>query len=316
MGIVSRFGPRITVSGIDIIRDEAGTFRVLEDNVRIPSGISYVIENRRAMTQSFGSLFAHYRVHPVDEYPARLLRALRLSAPEGVRDPTVVVLTPGVHNAAYFEHVLLARLMGVELVEGGDLRVVDDHVHMRTTQGERPVHVIYRRVDDDWLDPLHFRPDSVVGVAGVVNAARAQTVTIANAIGNGVADDKLIYTYVPDLIRYYLHDEPILENVESYRLDDEEVLREVLANLERYVVKPVDGSGGKGIVIGPQRRRGHLVGTTRHAARESARATSLSARCRSRPCPPSSTITWCLATWTCAPSRSTMDATCGCYRVV
>jgi uncharacterized circularly permuted ATP-grasp superfamily protein len=251
VGIVSRFGPRITVSGIDIIRDEWGALRVLEDNVRIPSGISYVIENRRAMTQSFGSLFSHYRVHPVDEYPARLLRALRLSAPEGVRDPTVVVLTPGVHNAAYFEHVLLARLMGVELVEGGDLRVVGDHVYMRTTQGERPVHVIYRRVDDDWLDPLHFRPDSVVGVAGLVNAARAQTVTIANAIGNGVADDKLIYTYVPDLIRYYLHDEPILDNVESYRLDDEDVLHGVLENLERYVVKPVDGSGGKGIVIGP-----------------------------------------------------------------
>jgi uncharacterized circularly permuted ATP-grasp superfamily protein len=252
VGIVSRFGPRITVSGIDIIRDEEGSLRVLEDNVRIPSGISYVIENRRAMTQSFASLFSHYRVHPVDEYPARLLRALRLSAPEGVRDPTVVVLTPGVHNAAYFEHVLLARLMGVELVEGGDLRVVGDHVFMRTTQGERPVHVIYRRVDDEWLDPLHFRPDSVVGVAGLVNAARAKTVTIANAIGNGVADDKLIYTYVPDLIRYYLHEEPLLENVESYRLDDAEVLHEVLANLERFVVKPVDGSGGTGIVIGPQ----------------------------------------------------------------
>ncbi|MFY9783056.1 MAG: circularly permuted type 2 ATP-grasp protein [Acidimicrobiales bacterium] len=252
VGIVPRFGPRITVSGIDIIRDEEGNLRVLEDNVRIPSGISYVIENRRAMTQSFGSLFAHYRVHPVDEYPARLLRALRLSAPEGVRDPTVVVLTPGVHNAAYFEHVLLARLMGVELVEGSDLRVVDDNVHMRTTQGERPVHVIYRRVDDEWLDPLHFRPDSVVGVAGLVNAARAKTVTIANAIGNGVADDKLIYTYVPDIIRYFLHEEPLLENVESYRLEEADVLHEVLEHLERYVVKPVDGSGGKGIVIGPQ----------------------------------------------------------------
>jgi uncharacterized circularly permuted ATP-grasp superfamily protein len=252
VGIVPRFGPRITVSGIDIIRDEEGNLRVLEDNVRIPSGISYVIENRRAMTQSFGSLFSHYRVHPVDEYPARLLRALRLSAPEGVRDPTVVVLTPGVHNAAYFEHVLLARLMGVELVEGSDLRVVGNDVHMRTTQGERPVHVIYRRVDDEWLDPLHFRPDSVVGVAGLVNAARAKTVTIANAIGNGVADDKLIYTYVPDLIRYFLHEEPLLDNVESYRLDDPDVLHGVLEHLERYVVKPVDGSGGKGIVIGPQ----------------------------------------------------------------
>ena len=252
VGIAPRSGPRITVSGIDVIRDESGNFRVLEDNVRIPSGISYVIENRRAMTQSFGSLFTHYRVHPVDEYPARLLRALRMAAPEGVRDPTVVVLTPGVHNAAYFEHVLLARLMGIELVEGSDLKVVGNSVLMRTTRGERPVHVIYRRVDDEWLDPLHFRPNSMVGVAGVVNAGRANTVTIANAIGNGVADDKLIYTYVPELIRYFLHEEPLLENVESYRLDEPEILNEVLKHLERYVVKPVDGSGGAGIVIGPQ----------------------------------------------------------------
>lgn len=258
-GIVPLFAPRITVSGVDIIRDEVGNLRVLEDNVRIPSGISYVIENRRAMTQSFGSLFTNYRVHPVDEYPARLLRALRLSAPEGVRDPTVVVLTPGVHNAAYFEHVLLARLMGVELVEGSDLIVVGNKVHMRTTQGERPVHVIYRRVDDEWLDPLHFRPDSVVGVAGLVNAARAKTVTIANAIGNGVADDNLIYTYVPDLIRYFLHEEPILQNIESYRLDEAESMHEVLEHLERYVVKPVDGSGGHGIVIGPQADEATLV---------------------------------------------------------
>ena len=232
-GIVPENAARITVSGIDIIRDETGSFRVLEDNVRIPSGVSYVIENRRAMTQSFASLFSHYRVHPVDANPARLLRALRRSAPERVRDPTVVVLTPGVYNAAYFEHVLLARLM-------------------RTTQGERPVHVIYRRIDDEWLDPLQFRPDSIVGVAGLVNAARAKTVTIANALGNGVADDKLLYTYVPDLIRYFLDEEPLLDNVESYRLGDADTLHEVLENLEKYVVKPVDGSGGKGIVIGPQ----------------------------------------------------------------
>jgi uncharacterized circularly permuted ATP-grasp superfamily protein len=171
----------------------------------------------------------------------------------------VVVLTPGVHNAAYFEHVLLARLMGVELVEGSDLVVVGNKVNMRTTQGERPVHVIYRRVDDEWLDPLNFRPDSVVGVAGLVNAARAKTVTIANAIGNGVADDKLIYTYVPDLIRYFLDEEPLLENVESYRLDDAESLHEVLEHFERYVVKPVDGSGGHGIVIGPQADEATLV---------------------------------------------------------
>jgi uncharacterized circularly permuted ATP-grasp superfamily protein len=252
MGIDSDNASRITVSGIDIIRDEEGKFRVLEDNVRIPSGVSYVIENRRAMTQSFGTLFSHHRVHPVDEYPARLLAALRRSAPEGVRDPTIVVLTPGVHNSAYFEHVLLARLMGVELVEGSDLLVLGNNVLMRTTHGERPVHVIYRRVDDEWLDPLHFRPDSILGVAGLVNAARAKTVTIANAIGNGVADDKLLYTYVPDLIRYYLNEEPLLHNVESFRLEDPDSLHEVIEHLEKYVVKPVDGSGGKGIVIGPQ----------------------------------------------------------------
>ncbi len=251
VGIVARNGVRVTVSGIDIIRDESGRLCVLEDNVRIPSGVSYVIENRRAMTQSFGSLFAQYRVHPVDEYPARLLHALRHSAPEGVRDPTVVVLTPGVHNAAYFEHVLLARLMGVELVEGSDLVVIGNNLFMRTTHGERPVHVIYRRVDDEWIDPLQFRPDSIVGVAGLVNAVRAKTVALANAIGNGVADDKLLYTYVPELIGYYLGEEALLENVESYRLDDPETLHEVIDHLDRYVVKPVDGSGGKGIVIGP-----------------------------------------------------------------
>jgi uncharacterized circularly permuted ATP-grasp superfamily protein len=252
MGIVPEHAARITVSGIDIVRDERGNFRVLEDNVRIPSGVSYVIENRRAMTQNFGSFFSHYRVHPVDEYPARLLGALRHAAPDGVRNPTIVVLTPGVHNPAYFEHVLLARLMGVELVEGNDLLVLDNNVHMRTTHGERPVHVIYRRVDDEWLDPLQFRPDSLVGVAGLVNAARANTVTVANALGNGVADDKLTYTYVPDLIRYFLNEEPLLENIESYRLGDPDSFDEVINNLDRYVLKPVDGSGGKGIVIGPQ----------------------------------------------------------------
>ena len=250
-GIAPTRAARITVSGIDLIRDELGKFRVLEDNVRIPSGVSYVIENRRAMTQSFAALFGQQRARPVDEYPARLLAALRRAAPEDVADPTVVVLTPGVHNSAYFEHVLLARMMGVELVEGRDLVTVANRVMMRTTQGDRPVHVIYRRVDDEWLDPMLFRPESALGVAGLVNAARARTVTIANAIGNGVADDKLLYTYVPDLIRFYRNEEPLLDNVETYRLDDPEVLHDVLEHLERYVVKPVDGSGGKGIVIGP-----------------------------------------------------------------
>ena len=245
-------GVRIAVAGIDVVRDEQGRFRVLEDNVRIPSGVSYVIENRRAMTQTFSALFSDHRVHPVDSYPAHLLAALRRAAPARVLEPTVVVLSPGVYNAAYFEHVLLARMMGVELVEGRDLVCRSNRVYMRMTNGEQPVHVIYRRVDDEWLDPLQFRPDSVIGVAGLVNCARAGNVAIANAIGNGVADDKLVYTYVPSFIRYYLGEEPVIDNIETYRLEEPEVLTEVLKSLDTYVLKPVDGSGGKGIVIGPR----------------------------------------------------------------
>jgi uncharacterized circularly permuted ATP-grasp superfamily protein len=226
--------------------------RVLEDNVRIPSGVSYVIENRLAMTRTFPALFSEQHVHPVYSYPAELLAALRAAAPAGTPDPVVVVLTPGTANAAYFEHALLARLMGVELVEGGDLTCAGNRVYVHTTQGLRPVDVIYRRVDDDFLDPLQFRPDSVIGCPGIINAARAGHVTIANAIGNGVADDKLLYTWVPDLIRYYLREEPLLENVESYRLDDPERLHWVLGHLDQLVLKPVDGAGGSGIVIGPR----------------------------------------------------------------
>ncbi|GAA4262152.1 circularly permuted type 2 ATP-grasp protein [Dactylosporangium darangshiense] len=253
-GIEPANGVRVHISGVDLVRDEEGRFRVLEDNLRIPSGVSYVIENRRALTHTMPALFADARVRPVDDYPARLLAALRAAAPEGVDDPTVVVLTPGVYNAAYFEHALLARLMGVELVEGRDLVCSGNRVRMRTTQGERPVHVVYRRVDDEFMDPLHFRPDSVIGCPGIVNAARAGQVTLANAVGNGVADDKLVYTYVPDLIRYYLSEEPLIDNVETYRLDDRDpdVLHDVLGRLDQLVLKPVDGAGGKGIVIGPQ----------------------------------------------------------------
>src|SRR3954453_358358 len=250
-GIEPPNGVRIHVGGVDLIRDEQGAFRVLEDNLRVPSGVSYVIENRRAMTQLFPELFATHRVYPVDQYPARLLAALRAAAPAGVSDPEVVVLTPGVYNAAYFEHALLARLMGVELVEGRDLVCSGNRVRMRTTQGERPVHVVYRRVDDEFLDPLHFRPDSFIGCPGIVNAARAGHVTLANAVGNGVADDKLLYTYVPELIRYYLNEEPLISNVETHRLDDPEVVAHVLSHLDELVLKPVDGAGGKGIVIGP-----------------------------------------------------------------
>jgi uncharacterized circularly permuted ATP-grasp superfamily protein len=257
-GIQPANGVRVHVSGVDLIRDEAGEFRVLEDNLRIPSGVSYVIENRRVLSQTLPSLFAEARVHPVDDYPARLLAALKAAAPDGVTDPCVVLLTPGVYNAAYFEHALLARLMGVELVEGRDLVCSANRVRMRTTQGERPVHVVYRRVDDEFLDPLHFRPDSVIGCPGIVNAARAGHVTLANAVGNGVADDKLLYTYVPDLIRYYLAEEPLISNVETYRLDDGDVLAHVLDHMGEHVLKPVDGAGGKGIVMGPRATKAQI----------------------------------------------------------
>ncbi|MCU1693700.1 MAG: hypothetical protein JWM64_2791, partial [Frankiales bacterium] len=251
-GVTPANGVRVHVSGVDLIRDETGRFRVLEDNLRTPSGVSYVVENRRAMARVFPELLATHRVRPVSDYPARLLHALRAAAPAGVHDPTVVVLTPGVYNAAYFEHSLLARLMGVELVEGRDLTCREDVVWMRTTAGEQRVDVVYRRVDDAFLDPVHFRPDSLVGCPGILNAARAGRVTIANAVGNGVADDKLLYTYVPALVRYYLGEEPLLQNVDTYRLEDPSVLEHVLDHLDTLVLKPVDGSGGKGIVIGDQ----------------------------------------------------------------
>ena len=251
-GISPPNGVRVHVAGVDLIRDEQGKFRVLEDNVRVPSGVSYVLENRLAMTRLFPALFTDQKIHQVDEYPSRLLAALRAAAPHGVVDPFIVVLTPGMHNAAYFEHTLLARLMGVELVEGRDLFCWRNRVYVHTTHGRRPVDVIYRRVDDDWLDPLQFRPESLLGCPGLVNAARHGTVTIANGIGNGVADDKLIYTYMPDLCRYYLGEEPILENVESYRLDDPGMLDWVLSEAASLVLKPVDGAGGAGIVIGPR----------------------------------------------------------------
>jgi uncharacterized circularly permuted ATP-grasp superfamily protein len=244
-------GVRIHVAGIDLVRDAQGRYRVLEDNLRTPSGISYVIENRRAMTHVFPELFATQRVRPVADYPAHLLEALRAGAPAGRPDPTVVVLTPGVHNAAYFEHAFLARQMGIALVEGRDLVCRDGVVYMRSTSGRQRVDVVYRRIDDDFLDPLQFRPDSVLGCAGIVNAARSGNVTIANAVGNGVADDKALYGYVPDLIRYYLDEEPILTNVDTFDLRDPDQRAHVLDRLDELVVKPVDGSGGYGIVVGP-----------------------------------------------------------------
>ncbi len=250
-GIESANGVRIQVSGIDLIRDEHGTWRVLEDNVRVPSGVSYVISNRRVMAQTLPELFVSMRVRPVGDYPTRLLDALRASAPSGVDDPTVVVLTPGVYNSAYFEHTLLARLMGVELVEGRDLYCSGGRVFMRTTAGPQRVDVIYRRVDDEFLDPLTFRADSMLGTPGLMLAARLGNVTITNAVGNGVADDKLVYTYLPDLVRYFLNEEPIIPNVDTWRLEEPDSLEEVLDRLHELVVKPVDGSGGKGLVVGP-----------------------------------------------------------------
>jgi uncharacterized circularly permuted ATP-grasp superfamily protein len=250
-GVVPPNGVRVHVSGIDLIRDNEGTFRVLEDNVRVPSGVSYVMTNRRAMFSALPEVTSRHRIRPVEQYPLQLLAALRAAAPHGISDPTVVVLTPGVYNSAYFEHALLARMMGVELVEGRDLVCRGGRVSIRTTQGLRPVHVIYRRLDDEFLDPATFRSDSMLGCAGLINAVRAGNVTLANCVGNGVADDKLIYTYVPNLIRYYLSEEPIIPGVDTWRMEDPDSREEVLDRLDELVLKPVDGSGGKGIVIGP-----------------------------------------------------------------
>lgn len=258
-GMSQQDGGRIVISGVDLIRDEQGTFRVLEDNVRVPSGVSYVLENRQAVSQVLSEVGADQDIRPVAEYPGRLLAALRAVAPPNVSDPTVVVLTPGVYNSAYFEHTLLAREMGVELVEGRDLICRNNRVFVRTTAGEMPVHVIYRRVDDEFLDPLQFRLDSLLGSPGLVNCARAGNLTIANAVGNGIADDKLVYTYVPDIIRYYLREEPILPNVDTYRMEEPDHREYALEHLAELVIKPVDGSGGKGIVIGSQADPGTLA---------------------------------------------------------
>ncbi len=245
-GIQPVNGVRVHVAGVDLIRTPAGDVRVLEDNVRVPSGVSYVMTNRSAMITAMPDAFGNQTIRPVAGYPQRLLAALRAAAPSGVDDPTVVVLTPGVFNSAYFEHTLLARTMGVELVEGRDLECRRGKVFMRTTAGLQRVDVIYRRLDDDFLDPVVFRGDSMLGVPGLVNAVRTGGVGLANAIGNGVADDKLIYTYVPDLIRYYLHEEAIIANVDTWRLEEDDAREEVLDRLEELVVKPVDGSGGQG----------------------------------------------------------------------
>jgi uncharacterized circularly permuted ATP-grasp superfamily protein len=256
-------GVRVHVSGVDVVRDEDGVFRVLEDNLRNPSGVSYVMENRRTMARVFPDLFAKHRVRAVGDYAVHLLRALRAAAAANVADPNVVVLTPGVHNSAYFEHSLLARQMGVELVEGRDMFCRDNAVYMRTTQGERVVDVIYRRIDDEYLDPVHFRADSVLGVAGLLNAARAGNVVIANAVGNGVADDKLVYTYLPDILKYYLDESMLLPNVDTFRCWLPHEQQQVQDRLTELVVKPVEGSGGYGIVFGPNANARELAALRR-----------------------------------------------------
>jgi uncharacterized circularly permuted ATP-grasp superfamily protein len=239
------------VVGTDLVRDAQGTYYVLEDNVRSPSGVSYMLENRQAMKRVFSRLFGTHAVRPVEHYPQELLATLRAVAPSLAADPSVVLLTPGTYNSAYFEHSFLARQMGIGIVEGRDLVVHDDRVFTRTTQGLQAVDVIYRRVDDDFLDPLAFRGDSLLGVAGLMNAYRAGNVTLANAVGTGVADDKAVYAYVPEMIRFYLSEEPILANVPTYlgcRDDDRAYM---LEHLEELVVKAANESGGYGMLIGP-----------------------------------------------------------------
>ncbi len=251
VGVRVPHGTYIHVSGIDLIWDATGTPYVLEDNLRTPSGISYVLENRDVLKRTFPKLFDGYRIAPVDDYPLRLLRTLREASPPTTAEPNVVVLTPGVFNSAYYEHAMLARKMGVPLVEGRDLIVVDNTVFLKTTAGPERVHVIYRRVDDDYLDPLYFRGESVLGVAGLMDVYRAGRVTLANAIGTGVADDKALYRFVPEMIRFYLSEEPLLQSVETLDCTEPHVRQHVLAHLTDFVVKRTNGSGGYGMLMGP-----------------------------------------------------------------
>jgi uncharacterized circularly permuted ATP-grasp superfamily protein len=240
------------ITGTDLVRDRDGRWYVLEDNLRCPSGVSYVLENRRVMKSTFPQLFNTMPIQPVEEYPSHLLETLLNLAPEYLTDPTVVVLSPGIYNSAYFEHSFLAQQMGVQLVEGRDLVVADGYLQMRTTKGLQRVDVIYRRIDDDFIDPLAFRSDSMLGVPGLMEVYRAGRVALANALGTGVADDKVIYAYVPQIIRYYLGEEPILANVPTYLCWEPQQQSHVLANLDKLVVKAANESGGYGMLIGSQ----------------------------------------------------------------
>jgi uncharacterized circularly permuted ATP-grasp superfamily protein len=245
----------IHVCGTDLIRDKDGRYLVLEDNGRTPSGVSYVLENRCAMKRTFPAIFESVGVRPVDSYSADLLKTLRYSAPAGVAEPTVVLLTPGAYNSAYFEHTYLARQMGIPIVEGRDLVVRDTRVYMRTTKGLQQVHVIYRRIDDDFLDPTVFRRDSVLGVPGLINVYRAGNVSLANSIGTGVADDKVMYYFVPRIIKFYLDQEPLLDNVPTYLASEEADRKYILDHLDELVVKAANESGGYGMLMGPKASR-------------------------------------------------------------
>jgi uncharacterized circularly permuted ATP-grasp superfamily protein len=254
----------IAVAGTDLLRMQNGEFVVLEDNLRVPSGVSYMLTNRRIMKRTFPLLFRAYAVRPIEHYTQALLSTLKSIAPEGRPEPSIVLLTPGVYNSAYFEHTYLARQMGIELVEGRDLVIHDNIVYMRTTAGLKRVDVIYRRVDDDFIDPLAFRTDSILGVAGLFNAYRAGNVTLANAFGTGVADDKALYAYVPQIIKYYLNEAPILNNVETYLMTDTVQRKHVLENIDKLVVKAVGESGGYGMLIGPQSSKAQQEEFKRH----------------------------------------------------
>jgi uncharacterized circularly permuted ATP-grasp superfamily protein len=252
VGIKPQHQSFVTVAGIDLVRGTDGRFYALEDNLRTPSGVSYVLQNRVIMTRLMPELIRALKVRSVEQYPADLLQSLRELSPTQSSDPTVALLTPGPFNSAFFEHVFLSQQMGVDLVEGRDLVCVDHKVFMKTVYGLRQIDVLYRRVDDDFLDPVVFRPDSLLGVAGLTGALRAGNVTVANAIGTGIADDKAVFAYTPHMIKYYLNEEPIIPIVETHLLRDPEVREHVLRHLDRYVIKPTGASGGYGVVIGPK----------------------------------------------------------------
>ena len=260
IGVQPPGGVYTHIVGIDLVRTGPGEFFVLEDNARTPSGVSYMLENRETMLQMFPELFSQNRVQPVQTYPTNLLRSLAASAPSCAEDqPTVAVLTPGIYNSAYFEHAFLADQMGVELVESHDLRVVDGRVAMRTTHGYKPIDVLYRRVDDDFLDPLNFNPESQLGVPGIMDVYRAGGITIANAPGTGIADDKAIYSYMPEIVEFYTGAKPLLQNVQTWRCSEPDALAYVLDHLDEVVVKEVHGSGGYGMLIGPTSSKKELA---------------------------------------------------------